>query len=82
MIIDEIIDHRRDVNAIGKEDVFTETTNGTKQRKTNTSGWQLCIKWKGGSTNCVEQKDTKQSYPVELADYAKRMKIDDEPMFA
>ena len=27
-------------------------------------------------------KDLKESYPVEIADYAKRMKIDREPAFA
>ena len=30
MILDEIIDHRQDVNAIGKEDAFTKTPNGMK----------------------------------------------------
>ena len=45
----------------------------------NTSGWQLCIQWKNGSTNWVALKDTKHSYPIELAYYAKRMKIGDEP---
>ena len=30
MLLENIIDHRQDVNAILKEDVFTETTNGMK----------------------------------------------------
>ena len=50
-----------------------------KQRKMNTSGSQLCIQWKDGSTNWVTLKDTNHSYPVEFADYAKRMNIGDEP---
>ena len=80
--LDEIIDHRQDVNAIGNKDTFTKMPNGIKQRKMTTAGWQLCIIWKYGSTDQVALKDTKQSYPVELAYYAKRMKIDDEPVFA
>ena len=47
-----------------------------------TSGWQLYIQWKYGSTDWVEPKNIKQSNIVELADYAKRVKIDDEPVFA
>ena len=38
MLLDEIIDHTQDVNAIVKEDSFTETTNGMKQRKMDTAG--------------------------------------------
>ena len=53
-----------------------------KQRKMTTLVWQLCIQWKDGSTYWVALKDIKQSYPVDLADYAKRIKIDDEPVFA
>ena len=53
-----------------------------KQRKMTTLVWQLCIQWKYGSTYWVALKDIKQSYPVDLADYAKRIKIDDEPVFA
>ena len=52
-----------------------------KQRKMTIAGWQLCIKWKDGSTDWVARKDIKQLYPVDLSYYAKRMKIDDEPVF-
>ena len=45
------------------------------------AGWQLCIKWKDGSTDWVARKDIKQLYPVDLSYYAKRMKIDDDPLF-
>ena len=46
MLLDSIIDHRRDVKAIEKEDAFTETMNGMKQRKFTTADWKLCIQWK------------------------------------
>ena len=82
ILLYEIIDHRQYIHAIGKEDVFKKTLNRTKQRKMTTEGWQLCIKYKHGYTNWVSLKETTQPYPVELANYAKRMKIDDEPVFA
>ena len=82
MLLDEIIYHRQGVNAKGKEDAFTKTSNGMKQRKMTKAGWQLCIQWKYGSKNWVALKYIKQSYQVELAYYSRRMNIDDEPTFA
>ena len=41
----------------------------------------MCIQWKDGYTNWVAIKDIKQSYIFELEDYAKRVKIDDKPVF-
>ena len=82
MLLYDIIDHVQDVNAIVKEDEFTKTPNGMKRRKTTTKFWQLCIQWKYGSTDWVALKYTKKSYPFELEDYAKRMNIDDDPVFA
>ena len=38
MLLDDIIYHRQDVNAIVKEDYFTETTNGMKQIKMAIAG--------------------------------------------
>ena len=59
MILDKIIDHRQDVNAIGKEDAYMKTLNGMKRIKMTTEDWQLCIKWKYGSTNWFALKDIK-----------------------
>ena len=64
MLLDEIIYHRQDVNAILKEDTFTKTLNGMKQIKMTTAGWQLFIQWIDGSANWFALKDIKQSYPV------------------
>ena len=82
MILNENIDLKQDVNDIGKEGVFTKTPNGMKRRKMTTSGWQLYIQWKDRSTDWVALKEVKKSYLVELEDYTKRTKIDDEPEFA
>ena len=79
IILDEIIDHRQDVNAIGKEDAFTKTPNGMKQGKITKAGWQLCIQLIDESTDWFALKNIKQSYPVQLADYVKRVEIDDKP---
>ena len=82
MLLDDIIYHRQDINAIGKEDICTKTPNGMKRRKMTIAGWQLCIKCKDGTNDWVALKDIKNSYPFDLADYAKRMNIYDELAFA
>ena len=56
--------------------------NGVKRWKLTTKGWQLLCQWKDGSTNWVALKDMKDSYPVQVADYALANQIDDEPAFA
>ena len=38
MLLDNIIDDIRDVISIGKENAFTVTTNGMKERKMTTAG--------------------------------------------
>ena len=81
VILYDIIDNRQDVKAIEQEDEFTEKMNGVNLRNMNTEGWKICIKWGYGSTNWVALKYIKQSYTVELADYAKWVKIGDKPEF-
>jgi len=83
MMLDEIIDHRKDeAVAIPKSDGFFTTPNGLQRRKRTTRGWEICVQWKDGSTDWIALKDLKDSYPVELAEYAVTAKIDDEPAFA
>ena len=82
MLLDSIIYHRQDVKDIEKEDAFTETMNGMKQRKFTTADWKFCIQWKDWSADWVAHKDINQLYTFELADCAKRMKIDNDPEFS
>jgi hypothetical protein len=80
--MDEIIDHRKNESAIEMKDAFYVTKQGTKRRKITTRGWEICVQWKDGSSHWIALKDLKNSYPVELAEYAVTNKIDNEPAFA
>jgi hypothetical protein len=82
VLLDDIIDHRKTDSAVDKQDAFVIMSNGVKRRKETTQGWQILCQWKDGSTNWVALKDTKQSYPIQLAEYAIANRIDDEPAFA
>jgi len=82
MLLDSIIDIRRTSEAISKEDGFVHSKNGTKRRVQTTRGWEVLCKWKDGSTTWSKLKDVKDSYPVDLAEYAIENKVADEPAFA
>jgi hypothetical protein len=82
LLLDNITDFRKNDTAIDKEDAFVEMGNGVKRQRYMMQGWQLLCQWKDGSTNWVALKDMKNSYPVQVADYAIANHIDDEPAFA
>jgi hypothetical protein len=50
-------------------------------RKT-TQGWSLLVNWKDGTESWVRPAELKDSYPIELAEFAKALSIADEPAFA
>ena len=82
VLLDEISDHKSDGHAIQKEDGYFTGRNGNKHKKKTTRGWHLLVNWKDGTSEWVALKDLKHSNPVELAEYAVRNKISDEPAFA
>ena len=57
------------------------TKSGTRRDKPTTKGWKLLVSWKDGTTSWVRLADMKESFPVEVAEYAKAAKIIDEPAF-
>ena len=47
-----------------------------------TKGWQLCVEWKDVSTTRERLADLKESYPIEVAEYAVARVLGKEPAFA
>ena len=83
LMLDEIIDHRSNDQAIKKEDGYVYNPyNKTKRRKKTTRGWQLCVQWKDGSLAWIPLKDMKDGFPLETSHYAVSKSIQDEPAFA
>jgi hypothetical protein len=66
VLLDDIVDHKRNENAVDKEDAFIIMKNGVKRRRETTQGWKLLCQWKDGSTNWVALKDMKHSTRLEL----------------
>jgi hypothetical protein len=82
VLLDEIVDHRKDSTAVEADDAFIVMHNGTKRRKLTTRGWELLCRWKDGSTTWVKLKDMKEEYPVQVAEYSVTSRISSEPAFA
>ena len=80
--MNEIIDYWTNRTELKQQDAFITTKMGTKQRRETTKGWELLIEWKDSSTNWVSLKDIKESYPVEVAEFALATRISVEPTFA
>ena len=81
-LIDEIIDHRRDADAIPIEKSFYTHTNGRKYRKKTTRGWKLLVRWKDGQTSWVLLSEMKETFLIETAEYAVARRLADEAAFA
>ena len=78
----EIIDYRTNGQEVNQLDTFITMRTWTKRRRETTKGWEILIKWKDGSMNWVTLKDVKESYPVQLAEFAISNRIAEEPAFA
>jgi hypothetical protein len=81
VLLDEIVEHKKDGTAIPIADGFTRTRNGKMVPKRTTRGWKLLCKWKDGSTSWIPLVQLQQSNPVELAEYVIANKIQEEPAF-
>ena len=80
-LMEAIIDHKKDGNAVKDADRYFYN-RGRQYPKKTTAGWKLCVQWKGGLTSWETLADLKESYPVQVAEYAKAAGIDSEPAFA
>ena len=82
VLFESICDHRTDGKQILKENGFIKSNSGGRTRKKTTRGWELLVQWKDGSTTWETLKDMKNSYPLEVTDYAIIKNLTDEPAFA
>lgn len=81
LLLDGIVGHKLDDTALKPDDQYFEY-NGRLHRRKTTKGVKLCVQWKNGSTSWEKLADLKESYPVEIAEYAKSQNIDHLPAFA
>jgi hypothetical protein len=79
--LQEITDHKKDRTAEDMANGFTTTRRGRRIPKTTTKGWKLLCQWRDGSSDLSDLKHVKDSYPIQLAEYAAANRIQEEPAF-
>jgi hypothetical protein len=75
-----IIGHRRNGNAVDKEDKM-RISGKRKVKKKTLSRWALEIEWRDDRTSWIELKTKKESNAVEVDEYALANQISHEPAF-
>ena len=81
MMLNQVIGHRTDGSKLIDKNAFITSSNGIKQQKEITKGHQVLLKWKDGTSTWNQLKDVKDSYLVQLADYAIENRLDKLPAF-
>ena len=81
-MIEHIVDHDTDGTEVKKGKQSLTTPSGEKRPRQSTKGWNLKVKWKDGSHDWVPLAVIKESNPIEVAEYATLMGIDEEPAFS
>jgi hypothetical protein len=82
ILMKEIVDHRSDRSAVPVDNTYYLDPNGQTTRRMTTKGWKLRVEWKDGLTDWLPLKNLKESYPVQVMEYAVTNKIAEQPAFA
>jgi len=78
--IKDFVDHRKDANALTKDEAFLKVREKVIPKRT-TKGWHLCAELSNGRTEWIDLKTAKNASPIKAARYATADKISDEPAF-
>ena len=80
-LLESIINHRTNGQAVHGDDGCTTANNGEKSSKKTKKGWFVCVEWKDGTKTWVLLKDMKELYHVQISEYAESNKLMSEPAF-
>jgi hypothetical protein len=67
--------------AVPIEDKYLMTRSGQRRLSKTTQGWRFLVSWKDGTESWVKLAELKNSYPIELVEFAKALGIADDPTF-
>ena len=83
LLLKEIVDYKMDpTKAVPITDKYLVTPSGKRRHRKTTQGWDILVSWKDGSESWVKLSEMKESYPVEMAEFAKARGIDNQPAFS
>jgi hypothetical protein len=76
-----VLDHRRQGNAVSKAKKYIYSRNGQRKLRQSTAGWMFQVEYTDGRKDWMQLKDLKETNPVEIAEYVTARGIDDEVAF-
>ena len=77
LLLDVLVDYHKDNKAIYITDQQSSMQGRPVTHKT-TAGWQICSQWKGSSTSWEKLSESKESDPVQTAEFTVVQGIDHE----
>jgi len=77
----DINNWRQIEEAVQDELIFQVSHNGNLHKRQTTKGWKLCVRWKDHSTSWEPLKDLKQSFPIQVAEFAVKQGLTEKPAF-
>ena len=80
-MLNELIRHEKDLTALSKEESTYSTKANRVRHKPTTKGWRILVDWHDGTSSWAKLSDIKQSYSVQLAEYAKAKGLENESPF-
>eukprot|EP00934_Nitzschia_sp_Nitz4_P008127 Nitzschia sp. Nitz4//scaffold260_size33533//228//6137//NITZ4_007876-RA/size33533-snap-gene-0.41-mRNA-1//-1//CDS//3329544674//8117//frame0 len=81
LLLKEIVDHKKDEDVAVRESERWITVNNRKHARKSTRGWSICVLWADGSQSWETLADVKESFPLEVAQYAEAKGLLDETAF-
>ena len=79
--MESIADFKKDESAVSKQNKYLVTPRGQLRMQKTLMGWKLLVIWKDQLKTWMPLKDLKESIPLEEAEFAKALCIEDEPAF-
>ena len=80
LLLKAFIDHRKNDSALSVEDQKV-IIKGQETLRKSTAGWDICCKWKDGSTSWEKLFNRKELHPIQVAIYAIAQGIEYESAF-
>ena len=78
--MEAIVDFKKDVaTVVAIDDKYLVTRTGQGRLRKSTQGWSFLVRWKDGTESWVKLVELKDSYPMEVAEFAKSRSLVSEP---
>jgi hypothetical protein len=81
LLLQDIIDWKRTQDAVEDYETLQVSHNGNIHKRRTTKGWKLCVLWKDGTTSWENLKDLKESFPIQVAEFAYANNLQEQPAF-